>query len=106
LQLHGWVLHSIITAADKSFHYEFPWSVAGSQVRDDWGRSAHRPDIKKTVNQSFTRKRPAMKNGVLHVPISDYDDNAAEVGCWKMNGKIRGEDNEVSGAVTCGVVHM
>jgi hypothetical protein len=75
-------------------------------VRDDLRRSAHRPYIKTTVNQSFTTKRAAMKNGILNFPIPDYSHIPAKVDCWRRNGEIRSKDKKVRGAMTCGVVHM
>jgi hypothetical protein len=47
-----------------------------------------------------------MKNGILHFPTPNYNDIPAKVDCWLRNWKIGGENNKVSGAVTCGVVQM
>jgi hypothetical protein len=90
---------SIIRAADTNFHYECPWSVAETLVRDDRGRYAHSPDILETVNQNFKRKRPTIKNEILSYPIPDYSHIAAKVDCWRRNDKVRV-------AVTCDVDHM
>jgi hypothetical protein len=90
---------SIIRAVDINFHYECPWSFAGTQVRDDRGCSAHMSDILETVNQSITRKRPTTKNDILSYPIPDYSNIGAKVDCCRRNDKVRC-------TVTCDADHM
>jgi hypothetical protein len=93
---------SLITLADKNFHYECPWSVAGTQVRDGRARPLPTPDIKKAVTQCFTSNQRARRRRNLHFPIPDYSDIPPKVDCWRIGG----EDSKVSGAVACGVVQM
>jgi hypothetical protein len=93
---------------DEMFNYEWPWSVAETAVRDRHARCAQASDMNpassEAVTQGFSSSQLPGRRHILQFHIPDYSVIPPKVDCWRRNGKIVGENNEVSGALSCSVV--
>jgi hypothetical protein len=84
-------------------HYEWPWSVAGSQVRDRHVSCAQVADIKseEAVIRGVRRDQSAAEScRILHFPKPDYKRIPPKVDCWRKKQQLGGDDKKVGGAIT------
>jgi hypothetical protein len=101
------ILLSFITVLAE-FHYERSWSIAENKVSDDGTKCAQARDIKtestKAVTPGPKRSKRAGSRRILHIPTPDYSYIQPKTDSWRRESEICSDD-EVSGAVTCDVVH-
>jgi hypothetical protein len=88
----------------KIFHYEWPCSVAGIQVRDSHVKCSQAPSIKpessKAASRDFRRNECAQCQSISQFPISHYN-ILPEMDTWRSSPRVGFGEKMVSVVVWC-----
>jgi hypothetical protein len=95
---------------DDKHHYEWPWSVAGSQEGDSEVKCTQTKKLElepgKPVTGGLTRKQRARFYRIVDIPTPDYTKIPPKVDCWRREPKNGVQNKKVSMVMTCSMVQI
>jgi hypothetical protein len=84
----------------RVLYYNWPWSLAGTQVRCSQALGMQL-ESSKAVTGDFRRNQCGRCQIILHFPTPDYSKIPSKVDTWRSTRKVCFRNKTVSDGVTC-----